>query len=111
MKFVHDSWTRKTNLVNSSSLDSKLVLIDGNDLFVDQDRLILGPDGSQVDGHQEGGGEDCPHGHLGLAPLVTQAEVSDDELQTNVRDRDQFFCRNSQIRRSIVNKCYNGRPP
>ena len=63
-------------------MDSKPVLVDRDDLLVDEDGLVLGPDGPEVDGHQEGSGKDGPHGHLGLALLVAQAEVSDDELET-----------------------------
>ena len=41
--------------------------------------LVIWFDGSEVDGHEEGGGKDGPHGHLGFALLVAQPEVSNDE--------------------------------
>lgn len=76
-------WYNKLSfyLINSSALDSQLVLVHRNDLLVDQDSFVLGPDGSQVNRHEEWSGEDSPHGHLGLALLVTQTEVTNDQLQ------------------------------
>jgi hypothetical protein len=68
-------------LVNSSSLNSKLILVDRDDLLVDEDGFVLGPDGPQVDGHQQRRREDGPHRHLSLALLVAQAEVTDDQLE------------------------------
>ena len=62
-------------------MDSKLILVDRDDLLVDEDGFVLGPDGPQVDGHQQRRREDGPHRHLSLALLVAQAEVADDQLE------------------------------
>lgn len=76
--------SRRTYLVDSPALDSERVLIDGDDLTVLQDRLELGPDRSQIDGHHQRGRHDGPQRHLGLGLLVAQAEVADDQLQWRV---------------------------
>ena len=68
-------------LINPSSLNSKLILIDGDDLLVYEDGFVLGPDGPKVHGHEKWGSKDGPHGHLGLALLVAQAEVANDQLE------------------------------
>ena len=60
-------------------MDSQPVLVNVDDLSVLKDGLVLGPDGSQVDRHEKGGGEDGPHGHLRLALLVAQPKVADDQ--------------------------------
>lgn len=66
-----------TDLVNSSSLDSQLVLIDRYDFPVLQNRLVLGSNRPQVDGHEQWGGKYSPYGHLHLALFVAQTEVTD----------------------------------
>ncbi len=71
----------RTYLVDPPALYAQPVLVDGDDLPVLQDGLVLRLDGAQVHGHEQGRGEDGPHGHLGLALLVAQAEVADDELE------------------------------
>lgn len=80
-----DRWHKRrmlhTDLVNPSALNSQFVLIDGDDLFILQDRFILRSDCSQVGRHEQRGGKYSPYGHLHLALFVAQTEVADDQLQ------------------------------
>ena len=64
------------HLVDPPSLDAQRVLVYLDDLPVLEDGLVLGSDGPQVDGHEEGSGEDGPHCHLRLALLIRQAKIS-----------------------------------
>ena len=72
-----------THLVNPASLDAENVLVDLDDLPVLQDGLVVRLERPQVDGHEERRGEDGPHRHLGLALLVAQAEVANDQLESS----------------------------
>lgn len=53
-------------LVNAAPLDAERVLVDGDDLAILQNGFELGPNGAQIDRHQQWGGHDGPQGKLGL---------------------------------------------
>ena len=62
-------------------MDAQFVLVDSDDFPILQDGPVVGFDGPQVDGHEQGSGKDGPHGHLGLGLFVAEAEIADDQLQ------------------------------
>ena len=68
-------------LVDSAALNTKRILVDSDDLLVLEDGLVVRLERPQIDGHEEGSCEDGPHGHLGLALLIRQPEVADDQLK------------------------------
>lgn len=47
----------KTDPVDSTALDSQRILVDGNDISVEENGLVLGADGTQVHGHLRGNNE------------------------------------------------------
>ena len=65
--------------IDPAALYPQQVLVDGDDLLVLEDGLVVWLEGAQVHGHEERRREDGPHGHLGLALLVGQPEVTDDQ--------------------------------
>lgn len=77
---MHDSILVGTYDINPASLNAQGVLIHLNDLLVLQNLLELWFDIIQVVGHNERGGQYGPDGHLDLALLVAEAEVTDDDL-------------------------------
>ena len=62
-------------------LDTKKILIDGDNFLIFQDCLVVLLDGPQVHRHEERSSKYCPHRHLGLTLLVGQTEVPDDQLE------------------------------
>ncbi len=79
--YYRDTYVSRTHLVDPPALDAESVLVDGDDLPVLQDGLVVGLEGAQVDRHEQRRSEDGPHRHLSLALLVAEAEVADDELK------------------------------
>ena len=45
---------------------------------------IIWPDGAEVVGHDERGGQHGPEGHLGLRLVVTQREITNYELKIEI---------------------------
>lgn len=72
-------------LVDAASLDAERILVNGDDLAVLQDRLVLGSNGAQVDGHEQRGGHNGPQGELGFGLLEAEAKVADDQLERTLR--------------------------
>ena len=68
-------------------LDTKKILIDSDNFLIFQDCFVILLDGPEVHRHQERGSKYCPHRHLGLALLVGQTEVADDQLELRVVTR------------------------
>ena len=66
--------------VDPSALDAERILIDGDELAVEQNGFEFGPDGSQIDGHEQRCRQNAPDGHLRFGLLVAQAEVAHDQL-------------------------------
>lgn len=71
----------RSHIVDDSTLNSKRVLVDGNDSRVLQDFLVLGSNVAQVVGHEKGGCENGPHCHLQLALVQTQSIIANEQLQ------------------------------
>lgn len=70
-----------THFVYSPALDAERVLVHFYYLPVLQYRLVLGPYGAQVDAHEQRRRQYGPDSELGLALLVRQTEIADDELR------------------------------
>ena len=68
-------------LVDSAALNTQGILVDSDDLLVLEDGLVVRLQRPEVDRHEEGSREDGPHRHLGLALLIRQPEVTDDQLK------------------------------
>ena len=60
--------------------DTQRVLVDGDEVPVQQQVPRLLPDVAQVVGHEEGGGQNCPHRHLHPLLVVAQPKVAHDDL-------------------------------
>lgn len=67
-------------LIDSSPLDAERILIDRNNFAVLQNRLKLGPDRAQINGHHQRCSHNRPKRHLCFGLFVAESEVADDQL-------------------------------
>ena len=65
-----------SHLVNPPALDAQAILIDRDDMAILQDGLVIRLNGAKIHRHQQWGCKNGPHSHLGLALLITEAEVA-----------------------------------
>ena len=76
-------------VAEKSSLDSQWILIDGDDVLGLQNSLHFGFNRSQIVGHDQRSGQNRPQSHLSSTLLVTEAEIANNQLNTQERKKER----------------------
>lgn len=72
-------------LENPASLDAQGILVDFDHEWILQNVHVLGGHGTQICGHEEGGRQHRPQGHLGPGLLEAEAKVPNEQLGAEER--------------------------